>query len=68
MKGLYAFSKELALEKLLFLILFFYLQYWVLSSGTDQSFIAIMDSRHIYHTVSPQEVIDFFFLSPFCVQ
>lgn len=36
----------------------------MLSSGTEQSFIAIMDSRHIYHTVSPQEVIDFFFFFP----
>ena len=40
---------------------FLNLQCWVLSSGTEQSFIAIMDSRPIYHTVCPQEVIDFFF-------
>lgn len=38
----------------------------MLSSGTKQSFIAIMDSRHIYHAVSPQEVIDFFFFLALC--
>lgn len=72
MKGLCALSKELALKnlgvfKFFFFFFLFNLQCWVLSSGTKQSFIAIMDSRHIYHAVSPQEVIDFFFFS-LCVQ
>lgn len=33
----------------------------MLSSGTEQSFIAVIDSRHIYHAISSQEVIAFFF-------
>lgn len=53
------FFERAGSEELL-LIFFFNLQCWVLSSGTEQSFIGIIDSRHIYHAVSTQEVIDFF--------
>lgn len=57
-----ALSEELALKDAFWcgaFLFFFNLQCWVLSSGTEQSFIAVMDSGHIYHAVSPQEVIDF---------
>lgn len=56
MVGLYALSKKLALKSCFF---FFNLQCWVLSSGTKQSFVAVMESGHICHAVPPQEAIDF---------
>lgn len=55
MVGLYALLKKLALKN----CFFFYLQCWVLSSGTEQSFVAAMESGHICHAVPPQETIDF---------
>lgn len=59
---MYALSKELALKDCFpvwCIFIFFNVQCWVLSSGTEQSFIAVMDSGHTYHAVSPQGVIDF---------